>query len=271
MLRVVGWIVICFGLITSGALYGQEASILKLGEPVSGTASASGGDLYQFIALSGTRLQARLSLPGASFLTLYSPEGEELIRTEGDSNIELKATLNDDAIYFIGVIRAQPGAPYSLRVEGSAPAVVRDQTESASIAMPQASTADLAVWGLYARLIGQSRQAVNGYRLHWRWEVPQKVLVEEWVVPATGKVAHTNTLRPGAAPGSLELEASHMGGDRSGQVEEDGSVQYQGAGLFKGAYRVQLSPNGDFEMLSLKVRGGDTTVTGSQRFLVVSD
>ncbi len=275
--RIVTWIIIGSGLLFSGSLYAQQTPTLKLGQSVSGAATAKGGDLYQFIGLSGTRLQARVKLPGSGFLTLYSPDGEELTRVEGENNIVLNAQLNENAMYFIGVIRKQPGAAYSLALDGQMIEKTEPSAEAAastvSPEMPDVSAiaaADRAIWGLYAQLLGQYRQAAGGYKLHWRWETPQQVLIEEWINPVTGKVAHANTLRPGTSPGSLELNASHPGGDRSGKVTENGSVEFQSKGFFNKPYRMQLSPNGDLEMQSLQIRDGDTKVTGSQRFTVLN-
>lgn len=267
--RITTWIAICSGLIFSSGLYAQETPTIVFGQSVSGSASSKGGDLYQFIGLSGTQIQANLSLPGSGFLTLYSPDGEELLRTEGKSNIELKTRLNENAMYFIGVIRTQPGAAYSLTLKGLMSYPVAPTPAEESTAAPAVAAADPAVWGLYAQLLGQHRQAKGGYKLHWRWETPQQVLVEEWINPATGKVAHTHTLHPGTAPGSLELDASYLGGDRSGKVTADGSVEFLGKGFFKHDYRAQLAPNGDFEMLTLQIRDGVAKVTGAQRFSVL--
>lgn len=267
--RISTWIAICSGLIFSNGLYAQETPTIAFDQSVSGSASSKGGDLYQFIGLSGTLIQAKLSLPGSGFLTLYSPDGEELIRAEGKSNIELKTRLNEDAMYFIGVIRTQPGAAYSLALKSLMSDPVTAIPAKGSTTDPATPAADPAVWGLYAQLLGQQRQAEGGYRLHWRWEVPQQVLVEEWLNPATGKVVHTHTLRPGTAPGSLELDASYLGGDRSGKITADGSVEFLGKGFFKHNYRTQLAPNGDFEMLTLQIRDGVAKVTGAQRFSVL--
>lgn len=276
-MRIAPWIIIGSGLLFSGSLHAQQTPTLKLGQSVSGAATAKGGDIYQFIGLSGTQFQARLKLPGAGFLTLYSPNGEELARIEGENNIKLNAHLNENAMYFIGVIRKQPGAAYSLALDGQiieqAEPLTKAEVSKALPDVPIAPAlpaADSAIWGLYAQLLGQYRQAAGGYKLFWRWETPQQVLIEEWINPVTGKVAHANTLRPGAAPGSLELDASHPGGDRSGKVAEDGSVEFHGKGFFNKAYRMQLSPNGDLEMQSLQIRDGVTKVTSSQRFTVLN-
>ena len=275
--HIATWVIIGSCLLFSGPLHAQQTPTLKLGQSISGTAAAKGGDLYQFIGLAGTEFQAQLKLPGAGFLTLYSPDGEELTRIEGESNIELNAQLNENAMYFIGVIRKQPGTAYSLTLDGriieQANPLPKAAVTSASPEMPVVSAspaADPAVWGLYAHLLGQSRQAPGGYLVYWRWETPQEVLIEEWINPVSSKVIHTHTLRPGSTPGSLELDASYFGGDRSGEVIEDGSVDYQAKGFFHPAYRMHLSPNGDLEMQSVQIRDGITKVTSSQRFTVLN-
>ena len=271
----VGKLALYMGLTASCGLYAQETPMLMTGKPVTGNATAKGGDLYQFIGLADTDVRLTATMPKGGVLTLYSPDGEEMTAVAGKDRIELKAILTDNAMYFVGVRAAQPGAAYTLRLKqrdivsaakapAAAPAVPSQTPVTTTNTAP---AADPAIWGVYARLVGQHRQMQGGYRLHWRWEVPQQVLVQEWVNPSTGQVAHTDTLRPGAAQGTLEMKSSHLGSARLGTVTPEGAVAFLDEGFFKPAYRALLAANGDFELQTLKLGGETIEVVDVQRFI----
>lgn len=253
------------------SLYAQEQAPLTLmfGQSVTGAASAQGGDLYQFIGFSGTKVRARVTVAAQGHVTLYTPEGLELLHARGEESIELEAELNEDAMYFLSVISLPKGPSYTLMLEETVSeiAVQFDAViaEQSSAVVP----ADVALWGLYAKLLGQYRKAEGGYRLHWRWEVPHKIIVEEWMNPENGKVSHTNALHLGSEPGRLILKASHPGGDRTGKIETDNAVVFDGAGFFAKPYRAQLTADGDLEVQTLKMRGGVMQVVGSQRYTLL--
>ena len=72
---------------------------------------------------------------------------------------------------------------------------------------------DLAQWGPYARLAGQSMKDVSasGYRLRWRWETEGQVLLEEWFGNADpDKPGYVMTIRLGPQPGTFNLKSSAM-------------------------------------------------------------
>lgn len=118
--------------------------------------------------------------------------------------------------------------------------------------------ADPAVWGVFARLVGTEKQAgPDGYRMRWRWEVPGAVLVQEWSDPRSGKVAHTNTITPGATPGTLHSKGSYLAGKEwNGTVEADGSVVFVGRGLLKAPHRIVLTADGAMEIRLVKLQAG---------------
>lgn len=130
------------------------------------------------------------------------------------------------------------------------PANLAAQTAPASNAAPTA--AELAPWGLYARLAGQTmKDAINpsGYRLHWHWETPGQVLVEEWYgyTADPEKPAFVMTLRLGPQPGTLTLKSSTMmGKEWVGTLQGDGSISFVGKGLLKLPYSIRVDEQGDF-------------------------
>jgi hypothetical protein len=134
--------------------------------------------------------------------------------------------------------------------------------------------ADPAVWGIYAQLVGSTRQASDGYRLHWRWSQSGKELVEEYFVPSSGKLAYTNTITPGPTPGTLHALGSALGGKEwNGTLQPDGSVVFAGTGMLKFSYMATIGSDGAYEIRGVKVRDGVVVSTkklaNSNRYLPV--
>lgn len=251
----------------------QVPATLDLGGRVSGAASVPGGDVYAVFGVEGMRLQARLTIPGHGAVTLYAPDGAELVRVEGEGSAELTHTLADDGIYLLGVTRAVAGADYALALDGQVPRIeyVYDDPAAAPVAavptapatvpvvpaapitvpvVPAAPAfaADPAVWGVYAQLAGRRSVPVPGlYSLAWRWVRPGEELVEQWL-NGSGRVVHASTLTPTGQPGGLLKKDSILGSKEwDGTVEPDGSVTLVGRGLMKRPHQVGVA-NGVFEM-----------------------
>src|ERR1041384_463657 len=129
------------------------------------------------------------------------------------------------------------------------PANLAAQTPPASSAASAASAIDESRWGMYSRLIGQSMKDVDpkGPRLHWRWETPGQVLLEEWFGNDPTKPSYVMTLRPGSEPGTLNLKSSAMmGKEWVGTLQPDGSIDFVGKGLLKMRYTVRVDDKGDY-------------------------
>ena len=83
-------------------------------------------------------------------------------------------------------------------------------------------------------------QDVNpvGFRLHWRWQTPGQVLLEEWYGTSADpdKPAYVMTIRLGPQPGTLNLKSSTMmGKEWVGTLQDDGSVSFVGKGAAEDA------------------------------------
>jgi hypothetical protein len=134
------------------------------------------------------------------------------------------------------------------------PAKLAAQTPTAPTpAQPALSADELAPWGPYARLLGQTRQDMGPpvSRLHWRWETPGQVLLEEWYrgTAELGKPSHVMTIRLGTQPGTLLLKSSSavmMKKEWVGTLQADGSISFVGKGLLKLAYTVHIDEKGDY-------------------------
>ncbi|RRN55296.1 hypothetical protein EIM48_11075 [Pseudoxanthomonas sp. SGNA-20] len=114
------------------------------------------------------------------------------------------------------------------------------------------------VWGQYASLPGRTAAAgPDGYRLRWYWAREGEELVQEYVNPGDGRVAHSDRIRPDTAPGTLLLTGSYMGGKQwRGTVQEDGQVLFVGVGLLKFTYLAGFNDAGQWEIRRAKVKDG---------------
>ena len=124
-------------------------------------------------------------------------------------------------------------------------------------AQSSAPPEDISQWGPYARLAGQTMKDVNpsGFRLHWRWQTPGQVLLEEWygTTADTTQPAYVMTLRLGPQPGTLHLKSSSMmGKEWVGTLQDDGSVSFIGKGLLKMPYSVRIDEQGDYVQADTK-------------------
>jgi hypothetical protein len=141
------------------------------------------------------------------------------------------------------------------------PALLPAQTPAPASTAAEAALSDieLAPWGPYARLVGQTMKDVDpsGYRLRWRWETPGQVLLEEWF-GGTGeldKPAAVMTIRLGPQPRTLNLKSSSMmGKEWVGTLQADGSIDYVGKGMLKMPYSIRIDEKGDYVQTATKGR-----------------
>jgi len=273
---VIGMVGLALALMLPVA-HAQTPAVLDLGGQASGAASAPGGDTYLVFGVQGLRLQARLTLPGHGAVTLYDPDGAELLRVEGEGSAELAYTLADDGIYLLGVTRAVAGADYVLALEGQVPRIqyVYDNPATAPVTAeptppvttaapvepvaeppkPAPFVADPAVWGIYAQLAGKRTVAVSGiYTLAWEWVRPGEALLEQWLDGA-GKVKFTSTITLAGPPGKLSKKDDFLAGkDWEGTVGPDGDILYVGRGMLMRPHQVGIA-DGVYEMRMVKKPG----------------
>lgn len=80
-------------------------------------------DLFAFIGESGAVLQASAGAPGAGghAITLYTPEGNEMLKADGVDLTKLIAVLPRDGIYLLAVGRQNAAKPYKLTLAAESP------------------------------------------------------------------------------------------------------------------------------------------------------
>lgn len=130
------------------------------------------------------------------------------------------------------------------------PANLVAQTATAPSSAQTGPSIDESPWGMYARLVGQSMKDVEprGLSLHWRWETPGQVLLEEWFSQSDPtKPAYVMTITLGPEAGTLNLKSSAMmGKEWVGTLQPDGSISFVGKGLLKMRYTIRVDEKGDY-------------------------
>jgi hypothetical protein len=251
----------------------QTPPVLDLGAVVSGAASSPAGDTYLVFGVQGLRLQVQLTILGHGAITLYDPDGAELLRVEGEGRARLEYTLAEDGIYQLGVTRAVPGEDYVVALQGQVPRIqyVYDDPATAAAAeqvkpvaqptpvaeppKPAPFVADPALWGVYAQLAGKRSVPVPGvYSLSWQWQRPGEALLEQWLDGA-GQVKFTSTITLDPTPGKLSKKDDFlMGKDWEGTVGPNGDILFVGRGLLMRPHQVGIA-GGVYEMRMVKKPG----------------
>lgn len=99
--------------------------LAEVGKSVQRPAGKVGAsnDLFAFIGEAGSVLQATAGAPGAGGLaiTLYTPEGDEMLATDGEDMTRLDAILPRDGIYMLAVGRQDAAKPYKLTLKAESP------------------------------------------------------------------------------------------------------------------------------------------------------
>lgn len=123
---------------------------------------------------------------------------------------------------------------------------------STNLAAQSPAPADnLAAWGPYARLIGQTQYdtAPEGrFSMRWRWETPGEALVVEWYRGKNlDKLTATAVLTLGAEPRTIHMKGNFfMGKEWVGTLNDDGSVSYVGKGLLKMRFTASVDEQGNY-------------------------
>jgi hypothetical protein len=251
---------------------------LDLGD--TSTRQTNAPAIHRFVAVSGTRINARVSAPGRVELTLYGPDGGELRSVGGSGAAMIDMPLGIDGFFYLTVALAGTEGTYDLTLLGTYPEVpaiavpAKDPSVESSQGGINRTEADSpaydpGIWGVYLQLVGSyAQRSDSGYRIHWRWVSPGEVLVEEWVDPTTGELKQTHTITPRGTPGELLLKASYFRGKEwFGTVQADGSVLYVGHGMLKSPYQVWINEANEFEQRLGKLRNGQLVDTYSASHL----
>lgn len=158
--------------------------LAEVGKSVQRPAGKVGAavDLFAFVGESGSVLQATAGAPGAGghAITLYTPEGDEMLRTDGVDRTHLNAILPKDGIYMLAVGRQSAAKPYRLTLAAESP--------------------DLFQWS-FREGAGYEVLGKDGKLDYWScWTAPGATLR---YISSKGQIAHETMHRGGA--GRMEI------------------------------------------------------------------
>jgi hypothetical protein len=97
---------------------------LRVGQTLARPAAktpATRVELYAFVGEAGAILQAEAAGAGRYGVTLYTPEGAEMLTATGAGEARLAAVLPLDAVYLLAVARQDAAKPYKLSLAAEAP------------------------------------------------------------------------------------------------------------------------------------------------------
>lgn len=94
-----------------------------IGKPIARPAGKPGMklDLYAFIGEAGSVVEANAVGGGGYGVTLYTPEGAEMLTQSGLGAAKLTAVLPQDAVYLLAVARQDAAKPYELSLAAQQP------------------------------------------------------------------------------------------------------------------------------------------------------
>ncbi|MGF6695189.1 cell pole-organizing protein PopZ [Metapseudomonas resinovorans] len=147
----------------------------------------------------------------------------------------------------------------ALSVGGCATAPVSNVSAPAWVSTSTASKQQ--IWGVYDGLAGTAWSAPNAYTVSYRWAVPGQVLIEEYRHPTSGELAGSNTIIPGATPGTLVLITSVLGNMQwQGTLDVNGTALFARDGILKMPMRLSRTETGG--LLQERISLDGTVVTG---------
>lgn len=113
---------LCFAV--KAPAYGHilGASELKIGIPAQGTASSKPvADVYYMAGESGAKEAYTFTGKGPASLTLFGPDGSEILTASGMGTVRLEVILPFTDVFTLAVERKTQGRPYSLSRTATVP------------------------------------------------------------------------------------------------------------------------------------------------------
>jgi hypothetical protein len=107
--------VLALGLAAPASAQLMGATELKIAVPAKGAASTKpAADIYYFAGEVGAKESYVLTGKGAASLTVFGPDGSELLTASGNGTVKLTVVLPFTDVFTLAVARKAPGQPYSL-------------------------------------------------------------------------------------------------------------------------------------------------------------
>ncbi|RJF94035.1 hypothetical protein [Sphingomonas cavernae] len=119
MTRVLPLLLAAGAAFAHASVTAQEARLINIGDTVRHDLREA-ADIYRLPGLKGMSIRLKLDVVGPSSVTLYTPEGSEMLSATGGKGAVLDAALPADAVYYLGVSAGRKG-PYTLKITGGYP------------------------------------------------------------------------------------------------------------------------------------------------------
>jgi hypothetical protein len=197
----------------SGAVAAQspEYPMLQVGKEQTVRASgAAGGELFRFLALAGDRVSISVTADNNAALAIYGPDGKRIDADDGHKTLLAVVGAEKDGVYFASVV-LRPVGNYTIKLE---------RYHTAAPAPPPRPSADPAVYGVFARLLGASVQGPKNSGLFYAWSLG----TDGTIVQDRADVGERQIIKP-AGPGRLHMINSE-GKVQEGVIAADGSVTW---------------------------------------------
>jgi len=84
-------------------------------------------DIYYFAGETGAKETYTLTIKGPASLTLFTPDGHEMVTATGSGNVTLTAYLPLTDVFTLAVSRLTPGQPYTLSRKATLPTLAEEE------------------------------------------------------------------------------------------------------------------------------------------------
>ena len=119
-----------FALISAAPAYGQlmgSRELTTVGVVKGAPASKPAPDIYYLAGESGAKETYSLTIKGPASLTLFTPDGHEMVSATGSGKVTLTAYLPLTDVFTLAVSRRTPAQPYTLSRAATVPTLAEAQ------------------------------------------------------------------------------------------------------------------------------------------------
>jgi hypothetical protein len=81
-------------------------------------------EFYRFVAVQGTKVRVQVDTAGSAVVSLYTPEGEAMMRGEGSRSVAAEAYLPSTDVYILSVVRPNASTPYTIKLTSEEPSLL---------------------------------------------------------------------------------------------------------------------------------------------------
>lgn len=133
MIRALGMIIAAWAVLTApAAAQLMGATELKVAVPVKGVASTKPvAEVYYLVGESGAKETYTFTGKGPASVTLFGPDGSEILSASGNGTVKLEAVMPFTDVFTLTVARKTTVQPYTLARKASVPTLAEAQFANA--------------------------------------------------------------------------------------------------------------------------------------------